>query len=310
MNQRLKRSVIALLGAGVLFGVGACSVIAPPDEVGLYYMEGQSDGYKFGHCIEPGVSDKPEWNNSVVWLPNNLRTWNIAATGGDSNVPITVAAKPEVNQPSGVQVNVWTQTNFKLNTSCVGGKDSPLVKWWETQGRRYQANTEAGWNTMLNNTIVTALITSTRNVVREYSADILVSGVSNAEVQQKIADAFQPELKRLLGGDFFCGPTFDRKSGNCTPVEVILKDVDYTDPGIQEARNAKVKALENAAAQVAEAEGKLKAAKAQEALYNNPAWLELELANRQLEAIKACSANPNCTIIIGSNGNVLLNQNK
>src|SRR4029079_15807194 len=131
-------------------------------------MEGQSDGYKFGHCIEPGVSDKPEWNNSVVWLPNNLRTWNIAATGGDSNIPITVAAKPEVNQPSGVQVNDWTQTNFKLNTSCVGGHASPLVTGWEPQGERYQADTEDGWNTMLNNAIVTALITSTRNVVRDY----------------------------------------------------------------------------------------------------------------------------------------------
>ena len=309
MRNRISRAFIGVLAAvGLMVGASACSEIAPPDQVGLYYMEGQSDGYAFGHCIDPGATDDWIANNSVVWLPNNLRTWNIAATGGDSNVPITVAAKPEPNQPSGVQVNVWTQTNFKLNTSCAGGKDSPLVKWWESQGRRYSADTEAGWNTMLNNTIVTALTTSTRNVVRGYSADELVAGTRNAEVQADVAEAFLPELKRLLGGDFFCGPTFDRSNGACPPVEVILKDVDYTDPGIQEARNAKVKALEQAAAQVAEAEGKVKAAKAQEALYNNPAWMELELANRQLEAIRACSANPQCTIIIGAEGNVLLGQ--
>jgi len=294
---------LAVLAAALI--LTGCSEIAPPDKIGLYYMEGQSDGYKFGHCVDPGTSDDWLANNSIVWLPDNLRTWNIAASGGDTNVPITVASKPEPNQPSGVQVNVWSQTNLKLNTTCHDG-NSVVVKFWETIGRRYQADTDDGWKTMLLNTVVPALEKAKRTVVRNYSADSLVAGTVLAEVQNEVSAQFGTELKRLTGGDFFCGPTFQRGSDTCPSVEVLIKDVDYADPGIQEARNNKQKAIEAAAAQVAEAEGKVRAAAAQEQLYRNAAWMELEKAKLQLEAIKACAANPNCTVILGAGGNVLV----
>jgi len=304
----VRKRVVAVIATAVaaLLGLAGCAEIAAPDKVGLYYMEGQIDGYSFGHCIDPGSSDDWIANNSVVWLPNNLRTWNIAAQGGDTNVPITVASKPEPNQPSGVQVNVWSQTNMMLNTNCDGGKESPVVQFWEKIGRRYNADTEDGWKTLLLNTVVPALEKAKRTAVRNYKADELVAGTVLAEVQQKVSSEFAVELKRLTGGDFFCGPTFQRGSRACPPVEIIVKDVDYADPGIQQARNDKQKALEFAAAQVAEAEGKVKAAAAQEKLYQNQAWVELEKARLQLEAVKACSTNPNCTIILGANGNVLV----
>jgi hypothetical protein len=300
----LTKRIVAVIAAvlTLLVVASGCAEIAPPDKVGLYYMEGQVDGYKFDHCIDPGASDDWIANNSVVWVPNSTRTWNIAKDGGDTNTPITVAAKPEANQPSGVQVNVYTFTNFALNTNCDGGSNSPVVQWWERLGRRYDADTDAGWKKMLLNTVVPALETATRTVVREYNADPLVAGINLTEVQGKIGAVFATELKRLAGGDFFCGPTFNRATKACPPVEVSVKDVDYTDPGIQDARNQKVKALEIAAANVAEAEGKVKAAAAQRELYNNPAWVELERARLQLEAVKACASNPQCTIVVGANG--------
>lgn len=302
----MRKAILAIAAlSGVLLFTSGCSVIADPDKVGLYYMEGQSDGYKFGHCISPGDSDDAEWNNSVVWLPDNLRTWNIASTGGDTNVPITVASKPEPNQPSGVQVNVWSQTNLRLNTTCKD-KDSVVVKFWETIGRRYKADTDEGWKMMLLNTVVPALEKAKRTVVRNYSADSLVAGTVLVDVQTNVSTEFTNELKRLTGGDFFCGPTFQRGSTNCPPVEVIVKDVDYADPGIQEARNNKQKALEQAAAQVATAEGQVRAAAAQSELYKNVAWVELEKARLQLEAVKACAANPNCTVVLGANANTLI----
>jgi len=318
--NRAKRITVAVL-AGVLLtgGLSACSSIAPPDEVGLYYMEGPSDGYHFSHCYDPGTTTSYEWNNSTVLLPASLRTWNIApgnTPGADSNVATIVNSKPEADQPSGVQVALWTQTNFTLNTNC-GSEDkdanSPIVQFWEKIGRRYEANTTDGWKAMLSNTIVTALETSSRSVVRGYTADQLVSGQVREEVQNKIAELFQSEIKRVVGGEFFCSPSFDRNSGECGSVQILLKDVDYANPAIQAARDEKQAAIERAtaalaeaqgkaAAAVAEAQGKVDAANKLNELYANAAWVELQKAQMELDAIKACAANPNCTLVLGADG--------
>lgn len=116
---RIRKTCAIAVAATLLAGTAACSTIAEPDAIGLYYMEGPSDGYKFGECIEPGQTGPAEWNNSVVYLPTSLRTWTIDdAEGSDSKNLIVVSAKPEKEQPSGVQVKVSTKTNFYLNTFC------------------------------------------------------------------------------------------------------------------------------------------------------------------------------------------------
>lgn len=299
----MRKFILAVTAAVALF-LSGCA-IAPPDGVGLYYMEGSSDGYTFGQCIEPGVSGPGTWNNSVVYLPTNLRTWNIAPEGGDSTRPITVSSKPETSQPSGVQVNVWAQVNLMLNTNCEGGKDSTIVQFWEKIGRRYQADRDEGWKTMLLNTVVPALEKSVRVVVRNYSADPLVAGTNLPEIQEAIAKEFSTELARVTGGPYFCGPDFQRATKTCSPVQVLVKDVDYADPGIQQARNEKQQALERATALVAEAEGKLRAAEAQDKLYDNPNWVALEKAKIQLEIAKACGNNPNCHMVMGADGTII-----
>lgn len=290
-------SVIAVLALG---SAAACSTVAEPDKVGMYYKAGSIDGNHFDHCFKPGSTSDPEWNNYVVYLPASLRTWNISSDGrGDSSAPIVVNSKPEEGQPSGVQVSLWTQTNFSLNTFCGGDEkdaNSPLVQFWERIGRRYQADTDEGWKTMLSNTIVTALETTSRSVAREYTADQLVSGLVREEVQSKIAALFQTEIKRVVGGEFFCSPTYQR-GGDCGEVQILLKDVDYTNASIQQARDEKQAAIERAAAAVAEAQGKVEAAEAVGALYNNPNWVELEKLKIQLEMIKAC---PNCVTLGGT----------
>ena len=313
---------MVLAGTGLLM-VGlatGCSTVAEPDKVGLYYMEGPSDGYKFGECIEPGQTGKALTNNSVVYLPTNLRTWNIAPDGGDTGAAVVVSTQPEPNQPSGVQVKVWSTTSFYLNTFC--DKDGGFArKFWENIGRRYGADNDGGWRNMLVQVLVPALEKATQDVVRGYTADALVGNVGGvrAEAQDRISTQFTAELKRLAGGDYFCGPSFNRAKSECPEIEMIIRDVDYADPGIQDARNAKQKAIELAAAKVAEAEGNAKAQVAQAqgelaaaqkrgALYENKAWVQLQLAEKQLAAIQACAQTDKCTVIMGSNGNLILNQ--
>jgi len=285
-------------------------------------MEGPSDGYAFKKCIEPGKTGPAEWNNSVVYLPTNLRTWNIAPDGGDTEAAVVVSTQPETNQPSGVQVKVWSTTSFYLNTFCDG--DGGIVKsFWENIGRRYAADGDAGWRNMLVQVLVPALEKATQDVVRGYTADALVGNVGGvrAEAQTKISSQFTAELKRLSGGDYFCGPGFNRAQKECPQIEMIIRDVDYADPGIQDARNAKQKAIELAAAKVAEAEGNARAALAQAsgelaaaqkrgALYENKAWVQLQLAEKQLAAVEACAKSQSCIINMGSGSNLLLTPQK
>lgn len=306
MKSKIK--VLGLVLAGVLLVpfLSACGQIAAPDAVGLWYRQGQIDGNQFDHCMKPGVTDDYNWNDNVFWLPNNVRTWNIAPSGGDTNQALVVTAKPDAGQQSGLEVLVYTQVNFKLNTWCgADEKDSnaPLVQFWNNLGARYKADTEQGWLSMLNNTVVPAL-EKAKNTLRGYTADELVLGSVWSAAEIEFGKTFSSELERLSGGDYFCGPDFVRSSPDCSPVQVSIKDVDYRDPGIQSARNDKQKALEESQAAVARAQGAVAAADAQKALYNNPAWVQLQIAQVQLETAKACAASQKCTMIIDGSGNV------
>lgn len=306
----LRAAMVLALGGLTLGGTAACSEIAESDVVGLWYAQGQIDGDTFDHCVKPSTSDDWSWNDSVYWVPNSLRTWNIAAQAGpgvDSTTPLVVTAKPEPGQTSGLEVNVYTQTTLMLNTYC--GSDekdasAPLVQWWQKIGKRYGANTEEGWAAMLGATVVPAL-EKAKNTLRSYTADQLVLGTVWAEAEVAFQTAFSTELERLSGGDFFCGPDFNRNSPDCSSVAVSINNVDYRDAGVQKARNEKQAAVERAQAAVAEAQGKLAAAKAQNELYQNEAWLQLELAKIELAKAQACAQAGGCTIILdGSTGGV------
>lgn len=329
------------LGAALLAGTGACSTVADPDMVGLYYMEGNSDGYKFGECIDPGTTGDAEWNNSVVYLPTNTRTWVIddvpvygpdgritgytIAPGADSGDTIIVSAKPEKDQPSGVQVKLSTKTSFVLNTFC--DKGGGIVKqFWERIGRRYGANFQdsavipQGWKDMLNAELVPIQKTIIKDVVRNYSADPFIAnadGIQN-EAQKAIGERLAVEFNRIAGGTFFCGPSFNRVKPDCPPLELLIIGVEYADAGIQAARNEKQKAVELAAAKlataqgeaaalVAEANGKRDAANAVGALYNSPGWVKLQQQIEQTKAIiEACKAAKECRLIVGSDGNLIM----
>lgn len=318
--MKIKRAtgiLAGLLVAGI--ALTGCTSTTDPDVVGLYYMQGSIDGNEFGHCTLPGKTDDYEWNNQIIYLPANLRTWTISdGESADSKDAIVVSAKPQAEQPSGVQVKVWSQTKFILNTFC-DQNGGVIREFWEKIGRRYGADTDQGWRKMLLETIVPSLQKVTRDVIRTYEADKLVGNIDGVQTkaQGEIANLFASELNRTAGGNFFCGPSFNRSSKDCPAVEFAVLDIEFADEGIQKARNEKQKALEEAAAKVAraqgeaqallaEAQGKVDAANKIRELYNNPAWVKLQLAQMDLDAIKACGNNPNCKMVIGADGNLVI----
>jgi hypothetical protein len=304
----VKKKLILLAPLLMLLpATSACSTIAPAEKVGLWYERGQFDGDKFSHCAVPGKSDEVNWDgDGVFWLTTSVRTWNIAPSGGDTNQALVVMGKPDAGQQSGVEVLVWVQTNFMLNTYCGADEkdpNAPFNTWWRKLGDRYDADTPEGWKDMLNNTVIPAL-EKAKNVLRAYTADELVLGSVWKDAEPIFAKEFSDELTRLSGGNFFCSPTFDRSNPKCDQVEVAIKDVDYRDAGIQDARNNKQKALENAQAEVIKAQGEVAAAKERDQLYQNQAWVDLQKAQLKLDTVKACAASQKCTLIIDETGNV------
>lgn len=316
-----------LVAAGLVAGamaLGGCSTEPPtPDSVGLYYNRGASEGYEFDHCTTPGHVDDMTVNDEIIWLPINLRTWNIG-TNGDQTAAVTVSSKPEKDQPSGVQVNVYSTTSFYLNTYC-DAKGGVVKEFWEKIGRRYNIADESGllddgWRKMLEQVLVPSLEKATQDVIRGYEADALVGNIGGIRetAQQAISEAFTRELKRLTGADFFCGPKFKREEPLCPQIEMIIKDVDYSDPGIQQARNEKQKAIElgaaklatanaEAAALVAEAKGKANAAAELARLYANPNWVRLQDTILKTQAlIEACKQAKECKLIVGADGNLIM----
>lgn len=307
-------------------GLAGCTSVTEPDRVGLYYFVGDLEGNKFDHCTTPSETDDMTFNDEIIYLPIDLRGWEISKNpGADSDQLTTVSTKPELNQPSGVQVTVASKTSFMLNTYCDenGGK---ARKFWETIGRRYDAQGKedgqvtGGWNEMLRRIMVPALAKATQDVIRTYGADALVGNIDGirATAQTAIGAAFAAELKAATGEDFFCGPTFDRNKDICPQIAFSIIDVDYADAGIQDARNQKAKQIElaaaalekakgEAAALLAEAKGKRAAADEIAKLYANPSWVRLQDTILKTQAlIKACEAAKECKLIVGADGNLIM----
>lgn len=321
-----RKWAIAVATSTALLGTTtACSYANPrSDEIGIYYEEGYSDGQKFLKCVPGGVSetigDMFEEDDAIYGLPGSLRYWKIAKEGGDSTDPIDVPAKPDEGQPSGTVVNMWPQFSFTINTYCGPNENDHNAagpQFWEKVAQRYYAADQTEdkhewWPKLISSTIVSAAEALARTIARNYTADVLVSGSKQVEIQQAISDQLGAELKRMTGNDFFCSPSFDRmKPENCGKVEFLLIRVDYADAGIQAARDEKQKAIERAAALVAEAQGKVDAANKLASLYNNPNWVALQLADKELEAAKAqadaCAKAASCVI---SGGGVLVGTTK
>lgn len=320
-----RKAGAVILAFAVLFGASACAEITEPDSIGLYYNEGSTDGYTFDHCMEPGKADDAMWNNSIVYLPISLRTFVVDdAEGSDLTELLVASTQPQPGQPSGVEVEVSTKTNFYLNTFC--DKDGGVVKvFWEKMGRRHKANTPEGWRSMLLKELVPIEKAIIKDEMRKYPADSLVANVlvegsttmtMRAQAQVNIAERLAAEFNRVAGGNFFCGPSFDRTKPACPPLELLVIDVDYKDKNIKAARNNKQVAVEQAAADLAKAEGAAKALEAEAKgkasaarelakLYATPGWVDLQKQIIQAQAlIDACKAAKECVLVAGSNGNV------
>lgn len=289
------------------------------DQVGLYYTAGDMDGHQFVEVIKPGGEAKSiAVNDDIFYVPASLRNWEIdPREGADQREPIIILSL------DGVELNVFSNTNFKLNTNeddqgklPDGSWDGGTVRdWWEALGARFGANTDEGWNNMLRVTLVPALRDAQTTVLQKYNADDLLNnkpitegpdkGKGTKEVAQRdISTLFQANLIKQSGGKFFCGPSFNRDNAEnvCPPVETLLGTVVKRNPELQAAADRKRAAADLAAAQLIEAQGKAQAAALLAKSVQDPKVFALELEKIRAQAIAACGAK--CVVVMGADGGI------
>lgn len=322
MNKRnLRRAGIAtLLMAGIT--LTACSVTPEPDIMVLHYTGGSMEGSKFKDCTDPGTRGEGSVNDNEYYLMTSERTWNIAPDSADQKEPITVNTKPDAKGNAGAAVKVWLKTDFFLNTSCEGGKDSPVVKWWETVGRRYEADVnpdetpaeqskDEGWVNSLKANLVPVISRAVQDSGRQYTADELDNGLNNswAAMEAEVEKQIQTGLN--ANGSFYCGPGYDRKNAtNCPPPRVTVTNITLADEKVAQQRADLTAAEIEARAKLTRANAALAEAKVLEQISQNPNYVrikelenQVELAKIQLEIARACAGgNGHCTIVQGASG--------
>jgi hypothetical protein len=348
MKRGLLVGAAALLAGAALTG---CSTYAPADSIILYYNSGTGENKEWAECIAPGKSGSYPIDDEIFQIPTSLRTWNIRPEGGDSKDPIrsgtlpvslpATSGSPGINQP-GPEVVVWATADFYINTDCSAGKESPVVKFWENSGRRYEisADGEDGFNIdkfrgMLLNTLVPAEEKAIREETRKYSGDDLDANLNGvwAQMERNLAPSFLAELKAKLGGDYFCGIGYQggkevswkewvadgtdekgqpkivekEKKGSCPPVRITITDVNFADPAIAAARTRVFTEKQNAEADQIKAQSERDRAATLGQAVNTPGYVELQKIEVQKQAAAACQANPNCTVIIDGTGNANVN---
>lgn len=349
--------------------MAACSSRPPPDEIWLHYSAGSMSTQKFVECIPANTKGPGVVNDKLFAIPTNARTWNIqppGTPGADDNTPIKVGTKPTtvdsdgkpvapgtpgaIQQP-GPEVIVWVNTDFYIRTFCGADnkdKNSSIVKFWETLGRRYQISTDdakwdlAKWKDLVNATYLPALKSSMQTAARKYDADTLDSDNNSAwsAMEREIGTTLLAALKAKPGGEFLCGAQYANDSvvtwnqsqvdpntgdqlrdaagkplpdvpvkGQCPPIKVDITAIDYADPKVQQARADVYAAKQRAEAQLTEARAKKQAADLLR--QGGEQSIEIQRLQTQLEIAKACAANPNCTLIVnGAAGNTNVNVSK
>lgn len=328
--MRSKRVGVALLAGVMVFGVG-CSTQAAVDEVGLHFSGGPIEGRKFQRVINPGSgSTILGIADDVFWLPVGQRNYIVSkkAREGDRATPDYI----RVPTRGGVMMDFEISVYFKLNTSTDDIKDfkgGTLRKFYEEICRKYKCDTDDGWDQMLNDNFRKVIETSMRQKVFNFGVEELYANIEGGEsgkadaiqkIQDEIAGALKDNINTSLGGNYFCGPTFNRdKSNECPGFQFIINSATPADENVinsfeaqriaanevitaeNRARSREAEARGTAAVKKAEAQGIVDAQNALRDL--SPAFLKLQ----EIEAMKACATSGKTICIFGGGSGLNLN---
>lgn len=308
-SKRSNRVVAAL--AGVLL-LSACSSV-DADKIGVVYSAGSMDGQHYLEVTEQGES-LYVGNDDLYQIPLSTRSYVLDADDSSADV------QSDISVPSADQtvVDFKVAVAFSVNTfteDIEGYEGGSLRAFVEKVCLRYNCTEESGWRTMLAKTMKPSLDATFKDIAQDFTGPELIynlrpAGADKAaldSVKAQIGKAFQRELVRLLGAEYFCGPTFDRAlpARGCPPIELTITKVEYHNEDLQASREAKRIAEEKAAATKVESDALAAQQRALQKALSNPAYVRYLESKNRLDAAKACAqSEKNCVLVIGTDANV------
>jgi hypothetical protein len=292
---------VGLVALLIMFIAGWQAV--PVDQIGLHYSGGPIEGQHFVDVIPPGSGARfLGLRDTLIELPVTQRDYIVSLDPdeGDREQADVILAPAR----GGVQMQVEAAVYFTLNT----GQDV-VRRFYERVCIKFQCTGEDGWRDMLNNNLRKPLEQAIQQAFRTHSVDELYGGAAGTsdtpvlvQIQDEIAQDLKDNVNQVMGGDYFCGPTFDRSHPDvCPDFEFIIVSATPTSQEVIDAFAANAAsqrhvttAENNANAAVAEADGQRRAAEALASIASIPGYI----AYLQAQAMQTCAGNNNCTLVV------------
>jgi regulator of protease activity HflC (stomatin/prohibitin superfamily) len=299
--------LVALLVFLIMFAAGWRSV--PPDKVLLHYSGGPTQGTHFKEIVSPGSSTSfYGLLEHFYFLPATQRNYIISknADEGDRHHADSIQSPSK----DGVNFDFQLAVYFKLNT-----QPAVVKQFFEQICLKYHCwdlSADGGWDHMLNDTLRQQIENALQIESRRYSTDDLANNPDViARIQTSIGTDLKDRFNRVLGGEFFCGPTYDRqRSGVCPDFNFVMKKPEAPQnirdhyAAVKAAQISIQEAQAEALKKKAEAEGD---AARQAALQGAPELSAAQLRYLEVQAEQSCASNSNCTLVVtpgGTNINV------
>lgn len=211
--------VVGLVGLVLLFSFVGGWKSTPPDKVALHYTGGPFQGVHFVEVVPPGKPIKFYGLREKFYkYPATQRNYIVSdrAEEGDRK------EADHIKTVSADNLGAWWNVaiTFKLNTS-----PEVIKRFHEQLGLKFNAWGEKGWDHLLDQTLRQVLDNRMAAEASKYTLEKLYSDpTTRSAIQAAVGADLKNGVNDLVGGNFFCGPTFDRETPNvCPDLKFIIK---------------------------------------------------------------------------------------
>ena len=265
----MKRIIMALGVAIVLFTTGCATTSAPADLRGVHYSGGSFSSKKFDNCIEPSTRDFSP-GDKYYYYPTRQISFEASESKASERGRFVVVSEDNA------ELYVPVRLTFRLDAKC-----ETLRKFHEEVGSRYNAAIQedvtddgettsadypGGWVDLLNDVIGKPLDNTLIRVAQEYPwREVWNDDAVRLEMQEQIKAQIESLVNDQSGGDYFTDFTVLVQKPE--PVDpALVNSIAAEQAGIAQANADKAKAEADAATAKAKAEADALTAKSQEAL--------------------------------------------